>query len=284
MKMRYLMIFWVLVTVFLSLEYLALHGFVKRDSLLQALLCGRLNLCRKLPPEAGKPLSYALGWLGFCVMALTNLYILRKRMISLQKVGSLQNWLNWHIFFGMLGPTFILFHCDFKVRGLVSISFWSMVVSFLSGIVGRYFYMQLLQGKGLLKQRIEALEKGFDQYQQIAGPKIQGQAMLAAKAYAFAMAGGVQGADLKAIGPIHFLARSILGEVRMAFSLPPTPWPESRAFRQKLKEWAILRRRLLSTHYYHILFGYWRSFHTPFAIWMYIVAVIHIASSLVFKV
>ncbi len=70
----------------------------------------------------------------------------------------------------------------------------------------------------------------------------------------------------------------------MSFALPPTPWPESRAFRLKLKEWATLRRRLNSMHYYQILFGYWRSFHTPFAIWMYIVAIIHIASSLVFKV
>jgi hypothetical protein len=284
MKLPYLMILWLIITVFLSFEYLVLHGVLPRDSVLQSFFCTKLDWCRKLSPAPGKPLSYALGWIGFCVMALTNLYVLRKRMISLQKVGNLQNWLNWHIFFGSIGPTFIVFHADFKVGGLVAISFWSMVVSFASGIVGRYFYLQLLQGKGVLRQRLEFLDKAFDQYQKAAGPRIPEQAMIAAKAYAFALAGGVTGPELQRIGPFTFLWRSLHGEARMMFALPPTPWPESRAFRLKLKEWATLRRRLNSMHYYQILFGYWRSFHTPFAVWMYIVAVIHIISSLIFKV
>jgi hypothetical protein len=70
----------------------------------------------------------------------------------------------------------------------------------------------------------------------------------------------------------------------MLTTLPPTPWQEGRPFRVKLREWALLRRRLLSMHFYQILFGYWRTFHSPFAVWMYIVAVIHIISSLIFKV
>jgi hypothetical protein len=184
----------------------------------------------------------------------------------------------------MLGPTFILFHCDFKVRGLVSISFWSMVVSFLSGIVGRYFYMQLLQAKPVLKKQIDALEKAFDQYQKGNGKRIPAQAMIMAKAHAFAMAGGVQGSELQRLGLMGFLVKSISGELRLMIMLPPTPWQERRLFRVKLRKWALLRRRLLSMHFYQMLFGYWRTFHSPFAIWMYIVAVIHIVSSLIFKV
>jgi hypothetical protein len=217
-------------------------------------------------------------------MALTNLYILRKRLHRMQSWGSLQGWLNWHIFFGMVGPTFVLFHSNFKVGGLVSISFWSMVVSFLSGIVGRYFYMQLLQAKPVLKKKIDALEKNFDQYQQGSGNRIPAQSMMLAKARAFAMAGGVQGPELQRLGLMGFLVRSISGEVRMMTSLPSTPWQENRLFKVKLREWALLRRRLLSMHFYQILFGYWRTFHSPFAIWMYIVAIIHIISSLIFKV
>ena len=284
MKMRYLVILWLVISIFMGMEYLALHGVLGHGSIMQVLFCKQLNWCRRLSPLAGRPLSYTLGWLGFCVMALTNLYILRKRMISLQKVGNVQSWLNWHIFFGMLGPTLILFHCDFRVRGLVSISFWSMVVSFLSGIVGRYFYIQLLQGKGLLRQRIEALEKSFDQYEKQAGSRIPERGMLAAKAHAFALAGGIQGPDLKQVGILDFLWHSSVGGLHLAFTLPQTPWQESRKFRLRLKEWAILRRRLISMHYYQLLFGYWRSFHTPFAVWMYVVAVVHIVSSLIFKV
>jgi|GEM_PF-1336775 hypothetical protein len=284
MKLRNFVYIWLLIVAAMSYDYLILNKVIKGQALLPTFLCKVLRECAPLSPIPGRPLSFWLGWIGFCVMALTNLYVLRKRMHSLQRYGNLQNWLNWHIFFGLLGPTFIVFHANFKVGGLVSIAFWSMVVSFASGVVGRYIYMQLLQGKGSLKQKIEMLEKAFDQYQQGSGNRIQPQAMLAAKAYAFAMAGGIPGPELKNTGIVGFLMRSTLGGMRMAFSLPPTPWVESRAFKVKLKEWAILRRRLISMHYYQILFGYWRTFHTPFAVWMYIVAVIHIVSSLIFMV
>ncbi len=284
MKLRHLVYFWLLITAFMFYEYAILHKFVKGPSYLSLGACKILDHCKFLSPQPGKPLSYALGWIGFCVMALGNLYIIRKRVLSLQSWGSLQGWLDWHIFFSMLGPTFILFHSDFKVGGLVSISFWSMVMSFSSGIVGRYFYMQLLQAKPVLKGQIDRLEKAFDQYAQLSGNRIPMQAMMMAKANAFAMAGGVQGPELQRLGLVGFLFKSISGELRMATSLPPTPWQESKPFRIKLREWALLRRRLLSMHFYQILFGYWRSFHSPFAVWMYVVAIIHIISSLIFKV
>jgi hypothetical protein len=284
MKLRPLVYLWLLITAFMFYEYAVLHKLYSGPSYISIGSCKFLGHCKPLSPAAGKPLSYALGWIGFCVMALTNLYILRKRLHRMQSWGSLQGWLNWHIFFGMVGPTFVLFHSNFKVGGLVSISFWSMVVSFLSGIVGRYFYMQLLQAKPVLKKKIDALEKNFDQYQQGSGNRIPAQSMMLAKARAFAMAGGVQGPELQRLGLMGFLVRSISGEVRMMTSLPSTPWQENRLFKVKLREWALLRRRLLSMHFYQILFGYWRTFHSPFAIWMYIVAIIHIISSLIFKV
>ncbi len=284
MKLRFLVYLWLLITGFLAHQYMVLHDLIPGPDFTQLVLCKKFKLCDYGSPAPGRPLSYALGWLGFSVMALTNVYILRKKMLSLQKLGNLQSWLNWHIFFGMLGPTFIVFHCDFKVGGIVSISFWSMIVSFSSGIIGRYFYMQLLQGKGLLKREIEVLESSFDKYMQASGQRIQPQALLAAKAYAFMMVGGGPGGTVRGKSILGFLYFSTLGSVRSSFQLPPTPWPEGRPFRLKLKEWALLRKRLISMHYFQMLFGYWRTFHTPFAVWMYIVAVIHIISSLIFKV
>lgn len=284
MKLRQLVFVWLIVLGWMSYEYLVLHRVLPTPSVMQLIACDGLKLCKRINPAPGRTLSYTLGWLGFCIMALTNLYVLRKRMLKLQKVGNLQVWLDWHIFCGMLGPTFILFHSDFKVGGLVSISFWSMVVSFLSGIIGRYFYMQLLQGKIQLKKTIESYEGVFDRYVKSSGRRITEQHMLAAKAHAFAMAGGVQGDQLKQMGVLSFLYHSLVGELRMSVALPPVPWRESRQFRKQLANWAVMRRRLVSLHYYHLLFGYWRAFHTPFAIWMYVVAVIHIVSSLIFRV
>lgn len=285
MKLRHFTIIWLFIVAFMSYEYMVLNKVINSPSLLSAILCGRLETCKKLNPDAGKPLSYALGWLGFCIMAATNLYIIRKRSLHLQKLGTLQGWMNWHIFFGLLGPTLVVFHSNFKVGGLVAISFWSMVVSFLSGIVGRYFYMQLLQGKVSLKKSIDDLEARFDAYEKAHKAHMHPKAMIAAKAGAFAMAGGLSGDELKQSSILSFLTRSSIGEFRLFVGLPKLPWNDnSRALRRSLKQWALLRRRLISMHYYQLMFGYWRSFHSPFAIWMYVVAAIHIASSLIFKV
>ncbi len=286
MKLRHFTILWLLIVMFMSYEYLVLNRLIKTPSVFTLLLCGTTEFCRNASPQPGRTLSYALGWIGFAVMAMTNLYIIRKRLVSLQKLGNLQNWMNWHIFFGLMGPTFILFHCNFKVGGLVAISFWSMVVSFLSGIVGRYFYVQLLTNKVTLKQRIEELEGHFDNFEKSMQGRIHPKAMLAAKNQAFALVGGISGEQLKQTGVWTFLAGSMIGSVRGSAQLPKVPIPGggSTRMRYELRNWAILRRRLISMHYYQILFGYWRSFHSPFAIWMYVVAVIHIISSLIFKV
>lgn len=270
----------------MSYEYMVLNKVLSTPSVLTMILCGSSEYCKKASPVPGRPISYLLGWLGFSIMALTNVYIIRKRLAVLQKIGNLQNWLNWHIFFGLLGPTLVLFHCNFKVGGLVAISFWSMVVSFVSGVVGRYFYVQLMQNKLSLKKDIETLDARFEAFEKSFQGRLHPKAIVAAKSGAFAMAGGLSGEELKRTSVWAFLARSATGSFRMATALPRFPMQGGggRVLREQLRTWALLRRRLVAMHYYQILFGYWRTFHTPFAVWMYVVAVIHIISSLIFKV
>jgi len=111
--------------------------------------------------DPGRPISYWLGWAGFSTMLLTNLYIIRKRAGWMQNMGRLPRWLDFHIFCGLMGPVLIIFHTNFKVDGLVAISFWSMIVSASSGIVGRYFYVQFVQQRSSLNQ---AAEKFKEQY------------------------------------------------------------------------------------------------------------------------
>ena len=126
MVMRFFLYLWLLLAIALSFEYWALN-FHPSLSLLH------------LSPEPGRPLSLWLGWVGLGLMVIMNVYSLRKRISGLGGWGRLSSWLNFHVFCGLVGPTLILFHCNFKVRGLVAISFWSMITSFSSGIIGRYF-------------------------------------------------------------------------------------------------------------------------------------------------
>lgn len=284
--LRILTILWVSIFLYLSFEYAILHGMIKKSSSLEFLLCDSLGFCQKLEHEAGKNLSYWLGWLGFSVMCLTNVYILRKRLPALTKFGKLSTHMDWHIFFGLVGPTFILFHCDFKVGGLVAISFWSMVVSFASGLVGRYFYIQLLQQKHTLKESIETYEAKFNDYLNLTkhqGVKKKHLDFVKSKTFALAC-GGIGPSQLNQISMPQFLFHSVLGEINLRTRMPHIPLPAGGELKEHLKVWAFLRRKLIFMHYYKILFGYWKTFHTPFAIFMYVVAIIHIISSLVFKV
>ena len=145
MALKNYVVIWLFITGFLSYEYTSLNG-AHLPSILKGMEAdGTLGF--KVSPDPGRTLSLYLGWAGLLLMLVMNVYSIRKRSSFLGGMGKLSSFLNFHIFCGLVGPTLILFHCNFKVRGLVGVSFWSMVVSFTSGIIGRYFYLQLAMKK-----------------------------------------------------------------------------------------------------------------------------------------
>ena len=110
-------------------------------------------------------LGHGLGIAGslFIIVGIAS-YMARKRYRSLSRLGLLKYWLEFHIFLCTLGPVLILFHTSFKFGGLVAISFWSMVAVFLSGIIGRFIYIQIprsIEGKALDLNEVRAIKSGF---------------------------------------------------------------------------------------------------------------------------
>lgn len=84
------------------------------------------------------------GIIGFgLITAGVILYSGRKRIRALARLGKLKFWLEFHIFLCTVGPFLVTLHTSFKVGGLVSIAYWSMVVVALSGIFGRYVYVRI---------------------------------------------------------------------------------------------------------------------------------------------
>jgi len=107
-----------------------------------------------------------LGIAGsFLMLAGVAAYMLRKRLRSWTRLGLLRHWLEFHIFLCTLGPILILFHTSFKFGGLVAISFWSMVAVFLSGIIGRFIYIQIprtLEGRELGLQEVRSMKEDLE--------------------------------------------------------------------------------------------------------------------------
>jgi hypothetical protein len=91
-------------------------------------------------PAAGELFGHTLGILGFVLMILTEtLYSLRKRSRSV-RWGKMSEWLQFHIFTGLVGPFMVLLHTSWKYNGLAGAVTLLTIIVVISGFVGRYIY------------------------------------------------------------------------------------------------------------------------------------------------
>src|SRR5659263_551588 len=107
-------------------------------------------------------LGHGLGILGSLLIIIgVSSYMVRKRYRFMSRTGLVKYWLEFHIFLCTLGPVLILFHTAFKFGGLVAVSFWSMVAVFLSGIAGRFIYLQIprsIEGRELDLNEVRSMK------------------------------------------------------------------------------------------------------------------------------
>ena len=91
-------------------------------------------------PAAGELFGHTLGILGFFLMILTeSLYSLRKRTRS-ARWGKMAEWLQFHIFTGLVGPYLVFLHTSWKFNGLAGAVTLLTAIVVISGFIGRYIY------------------------------------------------------------------------------------------------------------------------------------------------
>ena len=91
-------------------------------------------------PRAGHLLGHSIGALGFVLMLATEtLYSLRKRAMR-RAFGRMSEWLQFHIFTGIVGPFLVLLHSAWSFRGLAGAVTLMMGIVVASGFIGRYIY------------------------------------------------------------------------------------------------------------------------------------------------
>lgn len=259
-------------------EYAIYNGFIHSESLIKfiaLILAPKYKL--DLTPTSGYPLSYFLGWLGFAIMLMMNVYSLRKRFSIFNQLGKLPRWLEFHIFCGILGPILIIFHTNFKINGLVAISFWSMMISSTSGIVGRYFYVQTLKKKEETRVYIEHLKKEFIKRNR---REFTDDNFLSIFQHAYLVAGVKN--EIK--NPLIIFLASLKADIDLMYINPGKPFGINNEEGQFLKEIGVENRRLVLLEPFKQLMGYWHAFHLPFAFFMYFIAIIHIIAALLFGV
>ena len=271
---------WILLTALLGFEYWAITYNQNLSLLLTLQRFNILDPKLKFSTAPGRVISLWAGWIGYGLMLLMNVYSMRKRFEFMNNLGKLSYWLNFHIFCGLLGPTLIFFHSGLKVRGLVGISFWSMVVSLSSGIIGKYFFTQLSAQKSdfdkISSAALNSLNESFQRRKMQVDEKFKVSVLNANLSFSGAVLTN------KTIDPISAFFYSFVGDFRMRFFVMPIPkeWPLSA--KSYISRYSLNKRKAQFLGPFEKLMGYWHAFHFPFAVFMHIAAIIHIVSSLIF--
>jgi hypothetical protein len=208
-------------------------------------------------------------------------YMLRKRWGRLQGLGKLRHWLSFHIFLCTLGPFLILLHTSFKVGGIVSIAFWSMVLVVSSGVVGRYVYVRIpktLGGQFHTMQEVEAERAALlAEIEASTLPATQRALVLeeppAPRGLLGALAFAVR-SDLAGRGHARRLRAALAGA-----GLSAEGRERVLALDQRYRRLAQQRALLLP---FGRLFRYWHTFHLPLAIVMALILLVHIGVAIAF--
>jgi hypothetical protein len=212
------------------------------------------------------------------------LYVIRKRVTLLRRLGKLKHWLQVHIFLCTLGPFLVLLHTGFKIGGIVAIAFWSMVVVTLSGIFGRYVYVRIPKTIGgqfasleaIRSQKralLEDLQADFD----LDSTDIAGllEASAARKPRGFLDALGLAVRQDLVKWSLKRKIRRLLAEK----GIPPKP---REAAVRLVQEGLRLEQQILLLQPFQRLFRYWHILHMPLAALMFLIMLVHVGVAVMF--
>ena len=212
-----------------------------------------------------------LGIIGTLMITFgVTIYIARKRYNFLSKYIRLKYLLEFHIFLCTLGPILVLFHTAFKFGGIVSIAFWSMVAVVLSGVVGRFIYIQIprtIEGRTLSLSEVQDMKtdlaRVLNETFNLESNTIQIVANLISKENT--------SGDKKT-----------LGHLRKVLNRKDLPKKDRKTILKMVKHEISLSGKIARLQTMQRLFKYWHVAHMPFALIMLIIVVIHIGVTLAF--
>ncbi len=139
-----------------------------------------LRLERHITADTG--LGYVFGIAGGLMLATLMLYPLRKSLKSMRGLGAVPKWFRMHMVFGILGPTLIVLHSNFRLSAINStVAMCAMLTVVASGLIGRFLYSRVHLGLYGQKAELTALRADADTFRQSFGADIAHAPALEAK-------------------------------------------------------------------------------------------------------
>ena len=232
-------------------------------------------------------LGHGFGIVGTLMMIIgVSVYMIRKRYRKFFNIGYLKHWLEFHIFLCSVGPVLVLYHTAFKFGGIVSVSFWSMVLVVLSGVVGRFIYLQIprtIQGQEISINELNSIKEKL---------AIRVRSVLSEDSSTLSEFEKISSADryksfklLTAAGFFvrdYFDIKRVMKLLRMRIKLLGIGKSEKDELIRAARSEIVIARRIALLRTSQKLFQWWHIFHLPFAITMFVIMVIHVAVTIIF--
>ncbi len=215
------------------------------------------------------------------------LYSSRKRWRVMAGVGRIKNWLEFHIFLCLLGPMLVVYHTTFKFGGLVAVSFWSMAAVVLSGVIGRYFYVQI--PKGIHGNELSSEDLVIENER--IGEALRKQAGLDADLLKLIDSTALPSRPVAEMGLMEVVSFFIVNDLTRRSHL--------KALFEKLERRGVqaqmiarirvmasrrimLTRRIAFLQQFKRIFHYWHVVHLPFSIVMFVILSVHVGVAIAF--
>lgn len=231
--------------------------------------------------------GHGYGIIGSLMMIFgVVIYMVRKRVRKFLTLGYLKHWLEFHIFLCTVGPVLVLYHTAFKFGGIVVVSFWSMVAVVVSGIAGRFIYVQIprtIQGKELSAKELNELnddlthklKKEYSINGNIAARLEKHSRTDKYKQVSF-------GTSFVMMFEDYLGTRSVLRTIKRELKHLGISGEREKEVLRISKSKLVLSRKIGMLRTTQKLFRYWHIIHLPFALTMFVIMFIHIVVTIIF--
>ena len=231
--------------------------------------------------------GHGFGIIGTLMMIVgVGVYMIRKRYRKFFNLGYLKHWLEFHIFLCSVGPVLILYHTAFKFGGIVSVSFWSMVLVVLSGVIGRFIYLQIprtIQGQEISINELNSMKESLA----LKIRKVLSEdSSTLYKLESIAATDRYKSLRLTAAAGLFIKDYFTTKQLMRIFSKKMIFLGLSKGERKELisaaKNEIVIARRIAFLRTSQKLFNWWHIFHLPFAITMFVIMIVHVIVTIVF--
>jgi hypothetical protein len=202
-------------------------------------------------------LGHGLGIFGTLLILLGMIiYIVRKRWKKVTELGRLKYWLEFHIFLCTLGTVLVVFHTTFKFGGIISVGFWVLILVWISGVIGRFIYLQIprtIEGREYSLQELLKLKDNNNK-------------------------------ELTKKYSINFsqVSTGKISKIRLIHLSKMITENDISTLKKIIRKQRILSGRIERLEKMHGIFRAWHIIHLPFSVIMVVIMVIHVGVVLFF--